>query len=338
MKISRLIAPVVAFCALGASAAYAQDYPEMTLRYSSNIPEVVNTSKIDTYFSSEIEKRSGGKIKIKHFWANTLGGEAEMVDLVGSGAVDLGLIVTGNQFSRMPFTAVTNALPFTYADGPKLNKLTHDIFTTNATIKAELDAANLHPVLYRYLPDYRFYCTKPVKSLAEMQNKKIRSYGSFVPIMFEAVGAIPVNVPPVDMIQAMQSGAMDCTYMFNSSATAFKVDQVAKFGTDLSFGVISGHTLFISKAKWEGWPENVRKLFEDVAADAETFGNDLISGDEVKAAEKLAGAGMEIIHFDDADALKAKVPDMLDVWAKKMDEMGKGAEAKELADYIRANR
>ncbi|MCR5855705.1 TRAP transporter substrate-binding protein [Mesorhizobium sp. J428] len=338
MKFSRLMAPVVAFCAIGASAVFAQDYPEMTLRYSSNIPEVVNTSKVDTYFSSEIEKRSGGKIKIQHFWANTLGGESEIVDLVGSGAVDLGLIVTGNQFSRMPFTAVTNALPFTYTDGPKLNTLTRDIFTTNATIKAELDAANLHPILYRYLPDYRFYCTKPIKSLAEMQNKKIRSYGSFVPIMFESIGVIPVNVAPVDMIQSMQSGAMDCTYMFNSSATAFKVDQVAKFGTDLSFGVISAHTLFISKTKWEGWPENVRKLFEDVAADAEKFGNELIAGDEAKAAEKLAAAGMEIVHFEDPDALKAKVPDMLDVWTKKMEEMGKGAEAKELADYIRANR
>lgn len=338
MKFSRLLAPVVAFCALGASAVFAQDYPEMTLRYSSNIPEVVNTSKIDTYFSSEIEKRSGGKIKIQHFWANTLGGEAEIVDLVGSGAVDLGLIVTGNQFSRMPFTAVTNALPFTYADGPKLNRLTYDIFTNNPTSKAELDAANLHPLLYRYLPDYRFYCTKPIKSLADMQNKKIRSYGAFVPIVFEALGAIPVNVAPVDMIQAMQSGAMDCTYMFNSSAIAFKVDQVAKFGTDLSFGVISAHTLFISKTKWEGWPENVRKLFEEVAADAEAFGNDLIAADEAKALDTLAAAGMEVVHFEDADALKQKVPDMLDVWTQKMDDLGKGAEAKELAEYIRANR
>jgi TRAP-type transport system periplasmic protein len=338
MKFSRLLAPIVAFGFLGAGAGLAQDYPEMTLRYSSNIPEVVNTSKIDTYFSSEIEKRSGGKIKIEHFWANTLGGEAEIVDLVGSGAVDLGLIVTGNQFSRMPFTAVTNALPFTYTDGPKLNRLTADIFTTNATIKAELEAANLHPLLYRYLPDYRLYCTKPLKTVADIENKKMRSYGSFVPVMFESIGAIPVNIPPVDMIQAMQSGALDCTYMFNSAVKAFKIDQVAKYGTDLSFGVISAHTLFISKTKWEGWPENVRKLFEEVAADAEKFGNELIAGDEAKAVEGLTASGMEIVAFEQADALKAKVPDMLDVWAKKMDEKGQGAEAKELADYIRANR
>ena len=338
MKFLGLMAPLAALCSFGTHAAAAQDYPEMSLRYSSNIPEVVNTSKIDTYFSSEIEKRSGGKIKIQHFWANTLGGEAEIVDLVGSGAIDFGLIVTGNQFARMPFAAVTNALPFTYSDGPKLNRLTADIFTTNATIKGELDALNLHPVLYRYLPDYRFYCTKPVKTMADLKNTKVRSYGSFVPVMFEAIGAVPVNIPPVDMIQAMQSGALDCTYMLNSAVGAFKIDQGAKFGTDVSFGVISAHTLFTSKSKWESWPEDVRKLFEEVAADAEKFGNDLIAADEAKAIEKLNASGMEIVPFEEADALKAKVPDMLDVWAKKMDEMGKGAEAKELADYIRANR
>lgn len=338
MKFLRLLAPIAFVCAIGSASAQAEDYPKMTLRYSSNIPEIVNTSKIDKFFSEEIAKRSGGAIKIQNFWANTLGGEAEIVDLVGAGAIDLGLIVTGNQYSRMPFTAVTNALPLTYEDGPRLNKLTRDIFTNNETVKAELDAANLHPVLYRYLPDYRIYCTKPVKSVADLHNKKIRSYGSFVPLMFQALGAIPVNIPPNDMIQALQSGAMDCTYMFNSAVTAFKLDQVTKYSSDISFGVISAHTLFISKDKWAGWPENVRKLFEEVAADAEAFGNDLIAHDEAAAKEAIQKAGMEIVPFEDGEAFKKAVPDMLDVWAGKMDELGKGAQAKELVDYIRANR
>jgi TRAP-type C4-dicarboxylate transport system substrate-binding protein len=311
----------------------------MTLRYSSNIPEVVNTSKIDTYFSSEIEKRSGGNIKIQHFWANTLGGEAEIVDLVGSGAIDLGLIVMGNQQARMPFAAVTNALPATFTDGPTVNKITRDLFTNNETIKAELDAANLHPLIYRYLPDYRIYCNDPVKTMEDFKNRKIRSYGSFVPKMFEALGAVPVNIPPVDMIQAMQSRAMDCTYMFNSAVKAFKVDQVADYGTDISFGVISAHTLFISKEKWESWPEDVRTLFEEAAADAEKFGNELIAADEAKAISELEAAGMEIVPFEEMDKLKAATPDMLDLWIKQMAETtGKEAEAKEVADYIRENR
>ncbi|MBW8638177.1 TRAP transporter substrate-binding protein DctP [Hoeflea sp. WL0058] len=338
MRILHLLTPVAALCAFALSPANAQDYPEMTLRYSSNIPEVVNTSEIDKYFSSEIEKRSGGAIKIQHFWANTLGGEAEIVDLVGSGAIDFGLIVMGNQQARMPFAAVTNALPFTFTDGPKLNELTRDIFNNNPTVKAELDAANLHPLLYRYLPDYRLYCNEPLKTLGDLKNKKVRSYGSFVPIMFESIGAVPVNVPPVEMIQAMQSGAMDCTYMFNSAVKAFKVDQVAEYGTDISFGVISAHTLFVSKSKWESWPDNVRALIEEVAADAETYGNELIAEAESKAVAGLEESGMEIIEFQEKDALNAAVPDMLEIWTAKMGELGKSDEAKELADYIRENK
>lgn len=337
MKLTTLVASAITALSLG-TACLAQGYPEMNLRYSSNIPEVVNTSAIDTYFSSEIEKRSGGKIKIQHFWANTLGGEAEIVDLVGSGAVDLGLIVMGNQAARLPFAAVTNALPMTYWDGPKLNRLTRDIMLNNPTAKAELDRANLHPMLFRYLPDYRIYCTKPIKTMADLKNTKIRSYGSFVPKMFDALGAIPVNIPPTEMIQAMQSGAMDCTYMFNSSVKAFKVDQVAKYATDLSFGVISGHTLFIAKDKWESWPENVRKLFEEAAADAEAFGNNLIAGDEAKAVEAITAAGLEVVPFEEPEAFKAAIPDILGVWVDSMAANGKGAEARELADYIRANR
>lgn len=337
MRLLRLLAPIALILTAG-SVVLAEDYPSMTLRYSSNIPETVNTSQIDKYFADEVAERSGGAIKIQLFWANTLGGEAEIVDLVGSGAIDLGLVVTGNQYSRMPFTAVTNALPFTYKDGPRLNALTRDIFTNNETIKAELDAANLHPILYRYLPDYRIYCTEPVKSVADLHNKKIRSYGTFVPIMLQALGAIPVNIPPNDMIQALQSGAMDCSYMFNSSATSFKLDQVTKYTTDLSFGVISAHTLFVSKDKWAEWPENVRALFEEVAVDAEKFGDELIARDEAAATEQIQQAGMEIVPFEDMDTLNSVVPDMLDVWEAKMEELGKGEQAKELAAYIRANR
>ena len=321
-----------------ASPAVAQDYPEMTLRYSSNIPEVVNTSKIDLFFSSEIEKRSGGKIKIQHFWANTMGGEAEIVDLTGSGAVDLALIVTGNQVSRLPFAAVTNSLPRTFADGPKLVTLTRDLFENNAAIQAEFAAANLHPILYRYLPDYRVYCSSPMRTVADFQNKKIRSYGAYVPVMFEALGAVPVNIPPTDMIQAMSTGALDCTYMFNSSALQFKVDQVAKYATDISFGVINAHTLFVSADKWNSWSEPVRTLFNEVARDAEAYGNTLIAEDESKALDAIVAAGMEVVPFEEQDALTAAIPNMLEVWVGKMGESGKGAEAQEIADYIAANR
>ena len=321
-----------------AAPAMAQDYPELTLRYSSNIPEVVNTSKIDLFFSSEVAKRSGGKIKIQHFWANTLGGEAEIVDLTASGAVDMALIVTGNQISRLPFAAVTNSLPRTFGDGPKLVSLTRDLFENNPTIKAELDAANLYPILYRYLPDYRIYCTSPVRTLEDFRNKKMRSYGAYVPVMFEALGAVPVNIPPTDMIQAMSTGALDCTYMFNSSALQFKVDQVAKYGTDISFGVINAHTLFVAKDKWESWPESVRTLFTEVARDAEAYGNKLIADDEMTAEDGIKAAGMEIVPFEEMDKLAEAIPDMLDVWVSKMAESGKEAEASEVADYIKANR
>lgn len=335
MKLKTLLASAAAILTLG-TAALAQDYPEMNLRYSSNIPEVVNTSKIDTYFSAEIEKRSGGKIKIQHFWANALGGNAEIVDLVGSGAIDLGLIVTGNQASVMPFAAVTNSLPMTYWDGPKLNELTRKIMTDNPTVVAELNRVNLHPLLFRYLPDYRAYCNEPLKTLGDFKNKKMRSYGSFVPAMWESLGAVPVNIPPGEMIQAMQTGAMDCTYMFNSAVKAFKIDSVAKYATDLSFGLISAHTLFISKEKWENWPSEVRTLFEEVAADAEAYGNDLIARDEATAEKDIAEAGLDIVPFEDMDGFKNAVPDMLDIWAKSMADAGKGEEAKALVEQIRA--
>ena len=50
------------------SAASAQDYPEMTLKMAHSLPETfVQSQKADKWFFEELERRSGGKIKVQIF-------------------------------------------------------------------------------------------------------------------------------------------------------------------------------------------------------------------------------------------------------------------------------
>ena len=73
-----------------AGFAQAQEYPEMTLKIAHFVPANITGSKIDKWFADEVKRRSGGKIKIHIFWSESMGKANELLDLVGSGAVDEG--------------------------------------------------------------------------------------------------------------------------------------------------------------------------------------------------------------------------------------------------------
>ena len=53
------------------------------------------------------------------------------------------------------------------------------------------------------------------------------------------------------------------------------------------------------------------------------------------AREDMLAAGGELVEFQDKEALRAAVPDMLAVWAAKMAESGHGEEAKKVVEALR---
>ena len=97
------LAALATLAMMGASAgAVAEDYPDITFRYATGFPEAVYMNGPAIYFAEELEKRSGGKIKVKLFFGGTLGKSNEILDLVAKGAVDMGSVVQGYFTRKIP--------------------------------------------------------------------------------------------------------------------------------------------------------------------------------------------------------------------------------------------
>ncbi len=312
----------------------AAEYPKMTLRFAHIAPARAYLSKVDTFFAEEVEKRSGGNIKIKIFWSNALGSESEMIDLIGSGAVDLGALVTGYYFSRLPLAGMTNSLPATFYKGESVVKITRDLFENDPAVKEELEKANLRPILYRHLPEYRLICTKPVRTFADLKGKKVRTYGAYIPVMFKSFGAVPVNLMVGEVYESLKRGTIDCSYFPYSILSLFKLYEAANYVMDANFGVINAFTIMTSRDNWnKKWPESVRKLMTEVAAEAEKMAFGLTATAEGAALENLK-KNATLVHFEDQDKIEAAGSKMFDVWVAKMEQVGKGKEARRIVDYV----
>src|SRR5688572_26467168 len=80
----------------------AQDYPAMNLRFAHYLPATLAGSMVDKWFADEIQRRSGGKIKINILWAESMGKAPELLDLVAKGAVDMSATSQGYFPAQLP--------------------------------------------------------------------------------------------------------------------------------------------------------------------------------------------------------------------------------------------
>jgi TRAP-type C4-dicarboxylate transport system substrate-binding protein len=177
------------------------------------------------------------------------------------------------------------------------------------------------------LNDNHLLCKSPIRTMADFQGKKIRSQGEFVPIALRALGAVPVTVLPGEFYEAMQRGTVDCMLLPWDLLAVNRLHEVAKFGSDLSFGAIIGDGVFVNAGRWASFPPEVKKLLTDVAAQAKNHDLKVAGEIEAKALDTMKGAGFQLVEFQEKAAFKAKIPDFLAVWQKRMEETGKGADA-----------
>ncbi len=329
-------AAVIGSFGLHTAAFGAEEYPELTFRFATGFPKALYMTKPNDYFAEKVKERSGGKITVKTFYGGALGKSNEMLDLVGKGAIDMGTVVQGYFTSSLPFAAMTNSLPMTFFDGEAAMRAAMKLEETNADQKAEFEKVKIKPLIHRYLPNYRLICTKPVRTVDDLKGLKIRTFGSYMPIMFSALDVTPVNVLPTDMYEALKRGSMDCSYLTNANFIAYKLHEVAKYIIDVKFGGINAYYLAINRDKWNSLPEKVQKLMLEVGAEATEFGVKDTVRAEKQALETMLKQGAELIKFEQQAELQAAVPDMIEIWIKEMAKLGKEKEARAYADQLKA--
>lgn len=317
------------------TGAFAQDYPQMSVRYANFLPEGFTTSVIDQFVADEIAKRTDGKVRFEMFHGGTLGGPAEMVELVGAGAVDIGNFPVGYFFSQFPVSGLADSLPIIFPTAEAAAQVQKDAYEALDEVRAEFDAANLHPFLYRGLPQYRLLCTKPVKSLADFNGLKVRTYGTFHPIVFTTFNAVPVNIELGEMYEGLQRGTVDCAYLNYQTAALYNLFEVAKFASDAEFGATPLFLTYVNKDVWEAWTPEFRALFDEVVAEAEAKAASEINAAEESGLETLKANGVAVVAFEDQEKMEEALPDFLDLWIEHLDKAGHGEAAKKHAAFVR---
>lgn len=308
-------------------AAGAAEYPKMTLQLAHSFPATTVQSKVDQWWADEISRRSGGNVKVRIFWAESLGKSTEILDLVSRGAVPLGATFPSYYPAQLPLSGAPNALPMIFKSAGQAQKVMTALAETKYLVE-EHKRNNVRPLYYHALNVYRTLCTKPVTKVSDYKGLRIRSYGQFVPQLWESLGAVSVNATTSEVYDGLMRGNLDCAYFSYDLEQAFKLYEVAKQQATAGFGALSTYPIYVNEDVWQKWPESVRQLFTDVSNEAAAKSVEDVTAAEAKAIVDMKAAGVVFLPFEEEAKLKETAPNFLDVWQETMAKQGLGDQAK----------
>lgn len=327
----------MAFVLWASPAAHAAEYPEIRLRFAHFVPNVGTPPAIDQWWAEEITRRSDGKVKVEIFWAGSLGTAKEILDLVSSRTVDIGAISQAYFPAELPLVGATGSLMLGFEDHETAVKVTDRLVKEFNFVQNELKRNNIYPVYFNGLAPYRPFCTKPIRTLDDFKGLKIRSWGRYVPGMWQSLGAVPVDMLPAEIYSGLQSGLIDCAFLSNDLVEALKLHEVAKYAWSHHLGALPGYAIWVNHENLHGkWPEPLRQLVIDVGREAmERAIHATRAAEELALGNLVNEHGVELVQFRDWEKAVQVLPDLKDEWLQTMRARGLAEEASEIVDFWR---
>jgi TRAP-type C4-dicarboxylate transport system substrate-binding protein len=208
---------------------------------------------------SEIESRTGGKVKITVYPGGTLTKAPQCYAGVVDGISDIGMSLFAYTRGRFPILEAAD-LPLGYPDGKVATRV------VNAFYK-KIDPKELSDVKVMYLNAHGpglLHTKKPVHKMADMEKMKIRCTG-FSAKVVEALGGVPVAMGQGGAYEALQKGVVEGTFGPIEVLKGWKQAEVVDYTTDcFKVGYTTTFFVVMNLDKWNQLPADVQQVFEAV--------------------------------------------------------------------------
>lgn len=278
------------------------------------------------WFAQEVEKRSGGDLKIDIMWGGALFKANASRQSIAAGVVDMGTIIPDYFPKEMVSFTLTN-LPFENLD-PWVGLKTNFEHMKSPEVTSNLAEQNLSFVTSYMLSNVIVLCKgSAVRTLEDIKGKKIRGVGTFGKI-FGDLGANLVSMSIYKAYQGLGNGLLDCSLGYMSATIALKQHEASDSLTKLNWGTYTGLGIFINKDTLTKLSPSQRKVIDEVGADFINYlGENIMQAD--KRAEDLLTQGidgrkLEIITLSSSDSAQLYAASQYHItkWEKEANESG----------------
>ncbi|WP_290798119.1 TRAP transporter substrate-binding protein [Halomonas sp.] len=265
-------------------------------------------------FAETLHERSGGEHSVSVFPAQQLGNEAQMVQQLQTGALDMAFLTIAEISNRIPDFGALYA-PY-LVDG--VDHAARLLRSDTAAELLELMPAEvgLVGVGYGMVGMRQVLSRDPIVSMDDMRGQRLR-ITPFEPIrdFYTATGAAPAPLPLLEVYDALANGQVDAIDMDFDSIL------ILKFYEQADNLLISNHMMFpmvgvVSGRVWRELSAEDRELIETTMA--EHLENVLSGFQEMDAAqeEEIRALDLNIVEAD-AEFFSEAIAEWESTWAEK---------------------
>jgi len=289
------------FC-VGIVLANTATAKEITLTFATNSPPTGLKGDAEKIFLEELEKASGGNIKIKPFWGGSLIDIKEMLKGIADGVADMGYI----NVAYYPKRLIRNSGILLLDQGPVSYKQKLEAFKRlyNEIPELTKEIENFdQKIIYMYTISPVGWCfNKPVKSISEIKNLKVRTSSRWAMSTLKDLGATPVSLPFGDLYVALQTNSIQAVVTNLDSIHRAKLYEVAPniLLTDKLWAPIA-YFININQKKWDKLPEDMKQAFNQAAVNAELRFSEKYAEWLKIIREDMEKAGCSITEASQAD-------------------------------------
>lgn len=305
------------------TAAFAQTKWDLPAAYPATNFHSENLMQ----FANDVDKASGGKLKITVHANASLFKAPEIKRAVQGGQAQAGEILLANFQNEWQIFG-TDGLPFladSYDSSMKLYK------AQKPALEKKLGEQGIQLLYAVAWPPQGIYSKKPINSAADLKGIKWRAYSPSTSRIAELVGAQPVTVQAAEFSQALATGVVESTMTSGATGVDSKLYEHLKYYYDTQ-AWLPKNAVIVNKAAFDALDAPTKQAVLKAAADAETRGWTASRGVNTKTLETLKANGMQVLA--PSPALKAdlkKVGDtMLKEWIDKA-----GPEGQAIVDAFR---
>jgi len=237
----------------------AQAAPEFSLKYGNNLPLTHPLNIRAQEAADRVLKESNGRVEIKIFPNNQLGGDTDMLSQVRSGGIDFftpsALVVA----TLVPVAAI-NAVGFAFSDYGQVWKAMDG--GLGAHVRDALGKMRLYAFEKMWDNGFRQTTTsnKPIQSAADMSGLKIRVPVSPLSIaMFKGLGAAPASLQFSEVYSALQTKIVDAQENPLPIIQVAKLYEVQKF-CSLTNHIWDGYWFIANGRAWEALPDDLKTI------------------------------------------------------------------------------
>jgi TRAP-type C4-dicarboxylate transport system substrate-binding protein len=303
----------------GAGAAQAADF-----EWKLFTPFTANDKPTLLYrdFAADVEKASGGKLKIGVFSSAELPYKnSDALKIVATNQVEMADVAIGPVSGDVPDLNVF-VLPFICTSMDQFYKAADAALPViNQRLSEKFGVTGL---TMWTMPPQQIWLTKGLDSISELKGRKIRTWNRTQVEMLDLMGASGVAITPAEVIPSLQRGVVDGAITAAIPAYDWKFYEVLGFGYMLNF-TMTDQIIAVNSAQLAALPADVAKALTDTAAAWQGRFREAITQAAIDAEKKLQEKGLKLLTPSDADIKQARdiTRPMWEAWAEKNGDTAK---------------